>query len=38
MKIITPRTIRLEGNVAQIGLIGNTYTVVEAIWEDREVT
>jgi len=35
--MITPRKIRLEGNVAQIGLMGNAYTILEAIWEDREV-
>jgi len=29
--MITPRKIRLEENVEQIGLMGNAYTVLEAI-------
>lgn len=37
MRMITPRKIRLEGNVAQIGLMCNTCTILEAIWEDREL-
>ena len=35
--MITQRKMRLEGNVAQIGLMGNVYTVLEAIWIDREI-
>jgi len=37
MRMITPRKMRLEGNVEQIGQMGNAYTVLEAIWEDREI-
>ena len=37
MRMITPRKMRLEVNVGQIGLMGKAYTVLEAIWEDREI-
>jgi hypothetical protein len=37
MRMIKLRKIRLGGNVAQIGLMGNAYTILYDIWEDWDV-